>query len=121
VVQQNGWDVACWFDVLTVIPPGDPQQAYLFYAQLEAWCISHFGAGFRVNPEWSKGWAYTASGAWTSAPIIQSIRDTFTTGRPADDTWVWEVATLAKYDSAKLFSNPFLAQLFTDSTTPRAV
>lgn len=113
VVQQNGWDVACWFDVLTLIPPGDPQKAFQFYAELEAWFISHFASGYRVCPEWSKGWAYTNTGAWTSAPFMQSIRDTFTTGRPSGDTWAWDVSTLAKYDSANLFSNPFLDQLFT--------
>jgi Cholesterol oxidase, substrate-binding/FAD binding domain len=115
VVQQNGWDVACWFDVLTVIPDGDPQQAYNFYTQFEAWCYSHFGKGFRVCPEWSKGWAYTTSGgAWTDATIIQTIQNTFTTGRSADANWAWEVETLAKYDSGNLFYNPFLQnQLFT--------
>jgi len=114
VVQQNGWDVACWFDVLTVIPEGDPQKAYQFYAQFESWCYSHFGSGFRVCPEWSKGWAYTDSGAWTSTTAIQTIHDTFTTGRTADDNWSWEVDTLAKYDSQNLFFNAFLKnQLFT--------
>jgi hypothetical protein len=113
-VVANGWDVACWFDVLTVIPDGDPQQAYQFYTELEAWFNQHFASGYRVCPEWSKGWAYSKTGAWTSAPGIQAIRDTFTGGRPADATWAWEVETLAKYDAAGLFSNPFLAQLFTD-------
>jgi hypothetical protein len=113
VVQENGWDVACWFDVLTVIPDGDPQHAYEFYAQLESWFYSHFGNGFRVCPEWSKGWAYTSGeGAWVNTAVIQAIRDTFTTGRPADDTWSWEINTLAMYDSANLFSNPFLSQVF---------
>jgi len=113
VVQENGWDVACWFDVLTVIPDGDPQHAYEFYAQLESWFYSHFGNGFRVCPEWSKGWAYTiGEGAWVNTAVIQAIRDTFTTGRPADDTWSWEINTLAMYDSANLFSNPFLSQVF---------
>ena len=113
VVRQNGWDVACWFDVLTVIPNGDPQQAYEFYTQLEAWFFSHFGSGFRVCPEWSKGWAYTSQGGWTDTTTIQTIRNTFTAGRAADDTWSWEVTTLAKYDAANLFFNPFLKQLFT--------
>lgn len=114
VVQQQGWDVACWFDVLTVIPEGDPQKAYEFYTELEAWFYSHFGAGYRVCPEWSKGWAYTSSGAWTSAPVLQRIRDTFTTGRAADDTWAWEAATLVKYDASGLFTNPFVETLFGD-------
>jgi hypothetical protein len=113
VVQQNKWDVACWFDVLTLIPEGDPQQAYNFYAQLESWFFQHFADGFRVCPEWSKGWAYTkGEGPWTDAEVIKTIQATFTTGRAADDTWSWEVDTLAKYDSANLFSNPFLNQLF---------
>lgn len=114
VVEQNGWDVAAWFDVLTVIPEGDPQQAFRFYTELESWFNSHFGEGYRVCPEWSKGWAYTDAGAWTNDAIIQQIRDTFTTGRAADDNWAWEVQTLAKYDSANLFTNPFLSKLFTD-------
>ena len=114
VVQQNGWDVAFWVDVLTVIPDGDPQQAYPFYAEFEAWCRSHFGTGFRVCPEWSKGWAYTSpAGPWTDDTSIEEIRQTFTTGRPADETWAWEVATLARYDSAGLFINDFLRTLFT--------
>jgi hypothetical protein len=113
VVQQYGWDVAAWFDVLTVIPDGDPQKAWQFYTELEAWFGSHFGAGFRVMPEWSKGWAYTADrGPWTNATIIQGIRDTLTTGRAGDDTWAWEVATLDRYDGGGLFVNPFLSTLF---------
>jgi hypothetical protein len=89
-------------------------QLYCAVREFETWCYSHFGTQFRVCPEWSKGWAYTANaGAWTDTTVIQSIRDTFTTGRPADDTWSWEVATLAKYDSGNLFFMPFLKQLFT--------
>src|SRR6185503_2609293 len=47
VVQQNGWDVAVWFDVLTALPLILPnlQQAYGFYTQLEQWVINHFGSG----------------------------------------------------------------------------
>ena len=112
VVQQNGWDVACWFDVLTVIPDGDPQQAYEFYTEFEAWFNAHFASGFRVCPEWSKGWAYTAAGAWTDDTAIEAIRDTFTAGRPADETWAWDAATLARYDSGDLFVNDFVKSLF---------
>jgi hypothetical protein len=112
-VQRNQWDVACWIDVLTVIPDGDPEQAYEFYADFESWCKSHFGAGFRVCPEWSKGWAYThPGGAWTDETFIEDIRNKFTADRPEDGTWAWEAATLARYDSAGLFVNPFLKTLF---------
>jgi hypothetical protein len=112
VVVANGWDVACWFDVLTVVPAGDPQHAYPFYADFEAWCANRFGSGFRVSPEWSKGWAYTSAGAWTDQVALDAIRATFTKGRAADDTWSWEVATLADYDSGGLFVNEFLQELF---------
>jgi hypothetical protein len=111
--QQNGWDVACWFDILTVIPNSDPQKAYAFYEELESWFFAHFGNGFRVCPEWSKGWAYTSAGAWTNAGVLQGIRNTFTANKPVGDNWAWEVETLAKYDAANLFSDPFLNQLFT--------
>lgn len=113
-VVKNGWDVACWFDVLTVIPRGDPQQAFRFYKEMEDWFYAHFATGFRVCPEWSKGWAYTsANGAWTDAATIQKIRAGFNGGGQPEDDWKWEVETLAKYDSAHLFANPFLNQLFT--------
>ncbi|HEY9231738.1 MAG TPA: cholesterol oxidase substrate-binding domain-containing protein, partial [Blastocatellia bacterium] len=116
VVQQNGWEVAVWFDVLTALPlfNTNAQQAYGFYSDMEEWIIGRFGAGYRQMPEWSKGWAYTAdNGPWTNQSYIAGIKETFTTGRNANDTWAWEVETLAKYDAANLFTNPFLTSLFT--------
>lgn len=116
VVQQNGWDVAVWFDILTALPllNSNAQEAYNFYTQLEQWVVQRFGSGYRQMPEWSKGWAYTTNdGPWTDATYIANIKQTLTTGRAADDTWAWEVATLAKYDTGNLFTNPFLTSLFT--------
>ena len=114
VVLENGWDVAVWFDILTTMLPNDSQQAFNYYTQIENWIEQRFGAGYRYMPEWSKGWAYTANGGpWTNQQFLQYIRTTLTTGRPADDTWAWEVATLASYDASKLFFNPFLTTLFT--------
>jgi hypothetical protein len=114
VVTGQGWDVACWFDILTLIPDGDPQKAFQFYTELEAWFFAHFGAGFRTNVEWSKGWAYTpGGGAWTDPTVLQRIRETYTTGRAADADWAWQVQTLAAHDAANLFTNRFLSQLFT--------
>jgi Cholesterol oxidase, substrate-binding/FAD binding domain len=114
VVLQNGWDVAVWFDILTTMLPSDSQQSFNYYAQIETWIEQRFGAGYRYMPEWSKGWAYTANGGpWTNQQFIQNVRTTLTTGRPATDTWAWEVATLASYDASSLFFNPFLTTLFT--------
>jgi hypothetical protein len=119
VVQHAKWDVACWFDVLTIIPEGDPQRAYEFYEEFESWIYTHFADGFRVVPEWSKGWAYTADGgAWTNQAIIDAARRTFTDGRPVDANWSWEEQALAKYDSAGLFLDSFLERLFGGVRTP---
>jgi hypothetical protein len=115
-VQQNGWDVAVWFDILTALPMFTPnsQQAYNFYTDLEQWVVQHFGSGYRQMPEWSKGWAYTVNnGPWTDPTYIANVKQALTTGRAADDTWDWEVSTLQKYDTGNLFTNPFLTTLFT--------
>jgi hypothetical protein len=109
---KNGWDVAVWFDVLTI--PGTPN-ASAFYHDLEQWVVGRFsGAAGRAMPEWSKGWAYTAaSGPWTDTMgFLPYLRKTLTTGRDPNDDWNYALATLARYDKSHLFSNPFLDQLF---------
>jgi hypothetical protein len=108
---KNNWDVALWFDVLTL--PGTPG-SNAFYEELEAWFLNHFTApAAKVVPEWSKGWAYTdAGGAWTSTAFMNHIREAFTTGRDADDNWAWQKATLAKYDAKGIFRSHLLNTLF---------
>jgi hypothetical protein len=113
VAKANGWDVALWLDVLTI--PGTPNSND-FYTELEQWLLGRFtGSAGRVYPEWSKGWAYTSAGPWTSQQFIQYLRGAYTTGRGSDHTWSWEVATLQKYDRSNLFGNPFLDSLFATS------
>lgn len=114
VAKQNQWDVALWLDVLTI--PGTPN-AGRFYSDLEEWLLQRFtGTSGRLLPEWSKGWAYTADGAWTNGNFITRVRQALTDGRPENDSWGWEAATLRKYDRHDLFFDPFLAGLFgTDS------
>lgn len=109
--RRNGWDVAVWFDVLTI--PGTPG-ADEFYAELETWLLGRFtGSAARLLPEWSKGWAYTAvDGAWTSADFLAHVRKTLSDGRSAKDDWAWETSTLSGLDTAGLFDNPFLTTLF---------
>jgi hypothetical protein len=106
---QNRWDVALWFDVLTI--PGTPN-ADKFYVELEQWLRTYFsdakdGVAGRVMPEWSKGFAYDKSnGPWTDAGFLEHVRQTFSDG------WGYALATLAKYDKSHLFSSPFLDQFF---------
>jgi hypothetical protein len=107
---SNQWDVALWLDVLTI--PGTPG-ANQFFQELEEWLLQRFsGTAGRVMPEWSKGWAYAASGAWNNQQFIAQVRQSYTAGRSDTDTWQWEVATLRAYDRANLFSNPLLDALF---------
>jgi len=114
VAKQNNWDVALWLDVLTL--PGTPYSNEI-YEELEEWIQKRFsGTAGRPMPEWSKGWAYTSEGAWTNTAVMESIREMFTTGRSNDNNWNYEVATLAKYDKANLFTNPLLTRLFTPAT-----
>jgi hypothetical protein len=114
VAKQNNWDVALWLDVLTL--PGTAHSNE-FYEELEAWIQQRFtGAAARPMPEWSKGWAYTSAGAWTSTAYMESIREMCTTGRSSDDNWNYEVATLARYDKSNLFTNSLLSALFTPTT-----
>jgi hypothetical protein len=113
--KSNNWDVALWFDVLTL---PDTPHSNDFYAELEDWIQSRFnGAAGRPMPEWSKGWAYTSTnGPWTNTTYIESVRQMFTTGRTDDHNWNYEVATLAKYDKSNLFTNQLLSTLFTPTT-----
>jgi Cholesterol oxidase, substrate-binding len=113
VARQNGWDVALRLDVLTI--PGT-QYSNDFYTALEEWLIQRFtGSAGRVLPEWSKARAYTSAGPWTSQMFFQHMRDAYTVGRSADQTWSSQVAAFKQYDRSNLFGNPFLDSLFVAS------
>ena len=109
--RKNGWEIALWFDVLTI-----PRTSYSneFYSELEQWLVERFsGTAGRIMPEWSKGWAYTeGNGPWTDSVFLKYIRQALTAGRAPDDNWNCALATLAKYDKSHLFWSPFLSELF---------
>ena len=113
--RQNHWDIALWFDVLTI--PQTPHSNE-FYWELEQWLLARFAhAAGRTMPEWSKGWAYTKDkGPWTDPGFLGHVRQTLTAGRPSNDNWEYESGTLAKYDKSHLFCSPFLDQLFQPAT-----
>ncbi|MFE9424056.1 cholesterol oxidase substrate-binding domain-containing protein [Kitasatospora sp. NPDC006697] len=102
------WDCAVWFDVLTL--PGTPG-LHQFGRDLEQFLIATFDgtrAGLRV--EWSKGWAYTADATWADPDVLgRVIPDSLRAG--GGPGWDQAVATLDRYDPARVFSNPFLDQL----------
>lgn len=102
------WDVAVWFDVLTL--PTTPDLG-TFYRDLEQFIFANYsGAYAAVRPEWSKGWAFTAAGAWTDPTVIGStIPAAFNAG--PDPSWNSAVSTLDSLDPHRVFSNEFLDTL----------
>jgi FAD/FMN-containing dehydrogenase len=104
------WDVAVWMDMATVPVTPDYSQ---FYADMESWIWSHYTGRYgAVRPEWSKGFACTASAPWTDSTILGStIPAAVSAGRPAGDDWAAAVSLLHSYDPHAVFSNPFLDTL----------
>jgi FAD/FMN-containing dehydrogenase len=102
------WDVAVWFDVLTL--PTTPGLG-AFNRDLEQFLFAHYaGASAAVRPEWSKGWAFTDAGPWTDAMVIgTTIPAAFRAG--PDPTWDTALAALDALDPHRVFSNPFLDAL----------
>ena len=108
--DQPSWNCAVWLDALTI--PGTTASAQ-FYAQLESWILSNYTGSYAgVRSEWSKGWGYTSSGAWSNASVLGStIPAMYTTGQAANDGWSAALATLDSYDPNRIFSNSFLDTL----------
>jgi FAD/FMN-containing dehydrogenase len=108
--DNPNWDVAVWLDMGTLpVTAGFAQ----FYADMESWIWSHYAGSYAtVRPEWSKAWACTSSGPWTSAPILGSaIPAAVSAGQASGDGWAAAVSILAGYDPGAVFSNPFLDTL----------
>ena len=105
--DQPGWDVAVWFDILTM--PGTPYSDQ-FYRTVEQWMFSHYtGSYAAVRPEWSKGWAYTDSATWSDPTMLSTtIPDAISAGQQIGDDWDAALALLDAYDPHKVFSNAFL-------------
>jgi FAD/FMN-containing dehydrogenase len=104
------WDVAVWFDVLTI--PQTPLSDECYRA-IEQWLFTNFdGTTAAVRPEWSKGWAYTSTSAWSDPTMLEAtIPDALRTGQAPGDDWDSALAALDSNDPHRVFSNAFLAQL----------
>jgi FAD/FMN-containing dehydrogenase len=105
--DQPEWNVAVWFDILTM--PGTPYSAE-FYRGIEQWMFTHYvGSYAAVRPEWSKGWAYTDSAAWSDPTMLNAtIPNAINAGQSIGDDWNAALATLDTYDPYRVFSNAFL-------------
>jgi FAD/FMN-containing dehydrogenase len=105
--DQPNWNVAVWFDILTM--PGTPH-ANDFYSNIEQWMFNNYtGSYAAVRPEWSKGWAYTSTAAWADPTMLTTtIPNALRAGQPAGDNWDSALAALDTYDPYRIFSNAFL-------------
>ncbi len=106
------WDVAVWFDILTI--PGTPYSNQ-FYREVETWIFSNYaGAYAAVRPEWSKGWAYTNSAAWEDTTTMGiTVPEAYRAGQAGGDDWDAARAVLNTYDPHQVFTSPFLDLLLT--------
>ncbi len=103
------WDCAVWLDILTL--PGTPYSDE-FYADMEQWIYSNYSSYADVRPEWSKGWGYTSSGAWTSGPVVDTtVPNTFRAGQPLNDNWDSARAALDILDPTRVFTSAFVDRL----------
>ena len=105
--DEPAWDTAVWMDVLTI--PGTPQSQQ-FYRETEQWVLSNYTGGYAaVRPEWSKGWAYSGTAGWSDPTMLGStIPAAYRTGQASGDNWDTALATLDRYDPARIYSNTFL-------------
>ena len=104
------WDTAVWIDVLTIF--GTPG-SISFYRDMEQWMLRNYtGTYATVRPEWSKGWAYSATAGWADPTLLgTTYPNAFRTGQPPDDNWDTARTTLNAYDPHRLFSNSFIDTL----------
>ena len=107
--DQPGWDVAVWIDMLTV--PGT-SSSLAFYEQMEQWLFSHYtGSYASVRPEWSKGWAFSSSGAWTNTTMLTSTIPAAINAGQSQDNFQVASAAFDTYDPHRIFGNTFLDTL----------
>jgi Cholesterol oxidase, substrate-binding/FAD binding domain len=107
--DQPDWNVAVWVDMLTI--PGT-SSSLAFYEQMETWLFSHYtGSYASVRPEWSKGWAFSSSGAWTNTSMLTSTIPAAINAGQAQDSFQVASAAFDTYDPHRIFSNTFLDTL----------
>lgn len=105
--DRPDWDCAVWLDLLTL--PHTPNHAP-FYAQLERWLFATFDTGRTgIRVEWSKGWAYTDSGAYTSGDMIGGrIPASLSSGQPGGTQYADAAAVLDQLDPHRIYTSPLL-------------
>lgn len=109
-------DVAVWFDVLTF--PGTPGSP-AFMSELEDWFFDNYASYATVRVEWSKGWAYSAQGAWTDPDVIgRKIPASLSAGRSGNATFAGAARQLKALDPRGVFTSPLLDELMPNISVP---
>lgn len=98
-------DIVTWIDVLTFI---DTRENWPFFKEVEDWLLANYG-GRTTRGEWSKGWGYTRTGAWTNADYLSNLPATFA---GTQNSYQAGIQTLDKYDPDRLFSAPIHEAIF---------
>ncbi len=102
--DRPGWDTVVWLNVASF--PGTPGYPS-FCRDLEEGLRADFdGSSAQLRPEWSKEWAFTASGAWSDGAALggwipAAFQDGFAAARRVLDA----------HDPARVFGNTFLDRL----------
>lgn len=100
-------DTAVWIDILSL--PTTPA-LHRFYREIEQFLFALDGDRATVRVEWSKGWAYTDTAAWSDPDVLAR---TVPAGLRAGGGPGWDeaVAALERLDPHHVLSSPFLDTL----------
>nr|WP_262925550.1 cholesterol oxidase substrate-binding domain-containing protein [Kocuria atrinae] len=78
--------------------------------------INNYASYAGVRMEWSKGWGYSAEGAWQNQDILRNqVPRSYNQGQPADQGWESAVRTLEKLDPSRIYSAPLHDRLMPPS------
>lgn len=101
-------DTAVWIDILSL--PTTPG-LHRFYRDIEQFLLTELdGDRATVRVEWSKGWAYTATDAW-SDPAVLSTAIPASHRAGGGPGWDEALATLTRLDPHRVFTTPLLDTL----------
>ncbi len=103
--NHNDWDVGIWIDILTL--PGTPFSNH-FYQEIEEWFFCNYtGTYATVRAEWSKGWGYTKTSAWSNVDVLEKmIPNSLRNGEILEDNWEMACSILNYYDPHRIFTSP---------------
>jgi FAD/FMN-containing dehydrogenase len=102
--DNNEWDVGVWIDILTL--PGTPFSNQ-FYQEIEEWFFYNYtGTYATVRVEWSKGWGFTRSSAWSNVNVLEKrIPNSLSNGETSNDNWEMACSILNYYDPHRIFTS----------------